>query len=52
MSARDLERTFATVNCRFAKSSIDHLVGGGEQFVRNGEAKSFRGLMVDDHVRI
>ena len=34
-------RTLVTVNCRSAKGSLDHLVGGPEQRLRNAEAKSF-----------
>ena len=39
--AFDPRRILVTVNCRSAKGSLDHLVGGPEQRLRNAEAKSF-----------
>jgi hypothetical protein len=31
-----------------SRRSFDHLVGSGEQYLRNGEAERLRGLSVDD----
>jgi hypothetical protein len=44
----DPSRHFGTANCRIAKGSFNHLVGGGKQRLRNAEAERLRGLEVDD----
>ena len=40
----DPKRRFPTANYRTAKGSLDHLVGGGEERLRNAQAKGFGGL--------
>ena len=44
------KRTFDSANCRIAKGSFDHLVGGSLQRQRHGDAKRLRGLEIDDEL--
>ena len=44
----DPERHFATANYRIAIGSLDHLVDGSEQRLRNAQAEGLGGLQVDD----
>jgi hypothetical protein len=43
MSAFDPKRTFDSVNCRIAKGSFDHFVGGSLQRQWHADAKRLRG---------
>jgi hypothetical protein len=45
-------RHFATVICRTAKSSFDHLVGNGEQRRRHSEAERLGGIELDDQFEL
>ena len=46
----DPTRHFDTENCRTAKGSLDHLVGGHLHDQRQCEAESFGGLEIDDQL--
>ena len=44
------KRHFATVNCRIAKGSFDHVVGVGAQRLWHGEAECLGGVEVDEQL--
>jgi hypothetical protein len=48
MSAFDPKRHFATVNCRIAKGSFNHVVGEGKHVGSHLDAERSRRVQVDD----